>query len=185
MEDREIVELYFQRSEDAIAETDKKYRSYCYSISKGILDNDEDVKETVNDTYLKAWNTIPPNNPPRLSTYLGMICRQLSLNRYKEKSRKKRGGGVVELALDELAYCIPSHREGEIVDRMHLASLLNAFLEELPKKTRMIFIRRYWYMDTVGQIASAFHMSESGVKLTLYRARQRLKNYLKKEGIDV
>lgn len=185
MDDKKIIELYFKRSEDAISETERKYGKYCYSIARRIVSNDEDAKEIVNDTYLKAWNTIPPNKPDPLSTYLGMICRQTALNRYKETTRKKRGGRAIDVALDELIDCIPSERENEIVDRMLIAKLLNSFLESLPKKTRMIFIRRYWYMDAVSQIADTFAMSESGVKMTLFRARLKLKKYLKREGIDI
>ncbi|MBQ9745111.1 MAG: sigma-70 family RNA polymerase sigma factor [Clostridia bacterium] len=185
MEDNEIVKLYFDRSEDAIKETDQKYRNYCYSISKHILENDEDVKEIINDTYLKLWQTIPPNEPDALSSYIGMICRQLSLNRYKEKHRKKRGGGNVDLALDELIECIPSSRDKEIVDRMHMASLLNRFLESLPKKNRIIFIKRYWYLHPVSQIARSQSISESGVKIILFRTRKKLKKFLTEEGIDV
>ena len=185
MEDLEIVALFLDRSENAIKEADLKYGRYCYSIANRILNNEEDAKEVVNDTYLKAWNTIPPNEPDPLSAYLGMISRQTAINKYKERNREKRGGGLVNKALDELAYCIPESRECDIVDKMFLGKVMNAFLDALPKKTRMIFMRRYWYMDSIFQIASSFNMSESSVKMTLLRTRSKLKKYLKEEGIDV
>ena len=185
MEDREIVDLYFKRSESAIEETDKKYGRHCYCIANRILNDEEDAKEIVNDTYLKAWNTIPPNKPTSLYSYLGMLARQLSLNKYKEKTRKKRGGNAVDIAIYELENILASESASDIMDKKHLGSVLNRFLGELPKKSRMIFIRRYWYMDSISTISKTFAISEANVKITLFRLRQRLKKYLKKEGIDV
>ena len=185
MEDREIVELYFKRSEKAIEESEKKYGMFCYCIAKRILNDEEDAKELVNDTYLKAWNTIPPNKPNSLYSYLGMLCRQLSLNKYKEKTRKKRGGSTVDITIYELENCLASESASDIFDKKYLGSILNGFLEELPQKSRMIFIRRYWYMDSISAISKTFAMSEANVKITLFRLRQRLKKYLKNEGIDV
>ncbi len=185
MDDREIVELYFKRSEKAIEESDKKYGMHCYCIANRILNDEEDAKEIVNDTYLKAWNTIPPNKPSSLYSYLGMLCRQLSLNKYKEKTRKKRGGHTVDIAIYELENCLASESVSDIWDKKYLGSILNRFLEELPKRNRMIFIRRYWYMDSISTISKSFAVSEASVKIILFRTRQRLKKYLKKEGIDV
>jgi len=181
MEDIEIVDLFFKRSEEAIKESDKKYGKYCYTIANRILNNDEDAKEVVNDTYLKAWNTIPPNKPDPLSTYLGMISRQTAINRYKERTRNKRGGGLFTVALDELAYCITDGRENDIVDKMFLGNVMNNFLNTLSKKSRMAFMRRYWYFDSISEIAKKLEISESGVKMTLHRTRSKLKKYLKEE----
>jgi len=185
MEDREIVELFFKRSEKAIEESDKKYGRHCLCIANRILNNEEDAKEIVNDTYLKAWNTIPPNKPSSLYSYLGMLARQLSLNKYKEKTRKKRGGYTVDIAIYELENHLASESVTDNLDKRYLGSVLNRFLEGLPKKSRMIFIRRYWYMDSISEISRTFAMSEASVKITLFRLRQNLKKYLKKEGIDV
>ena len=185
MDDREIVALFFDRSETAIREADLKYGKYCYSIANRILDNEEDAKEVVNDTYLKAWNTIPPNNPEKLSVYLGMISRQTAINRYKAKKRDKRGGGRMEMVLDELTFCLHDKNEHDMVDRIHLGNVLNNFFAEISKKNRVIFLRRYWYMDSIENIARIMGMTKSGVKMSLLRSRAKLKKFLKEEGIDV
>ena len=182
MEDKQIVELYWERSETAISETEKKYGRYCHYIAYQILANDEDAKEVVNDTYLKAWNTIPPQRPDPLKPYVGTISRQLALNVYKEQHRQKRGGQV-PLALEELSECIPDTDSGEdIGESVALADALSRFLWSLPQRTRNIFVRRYFYMSSAAEIAADFSMKESNVTMHLLRTRKKLEQFLKKEG---
>ncbi len=186
MTDEMIVALYLQRSEDAIRETDAAYGRYLHYISFGILRDDEDAKETVNDTYLKAWNAIPPQHPNPLKTFLASITRRLSINRYEFKTAQKRGGGQYELALEELAECIPDrHAETDVTDSIVLRDTLNRFLRELSATERHVFIRRYWHMHTIAEIAHDFGMSQSKVKSMLMRTRQKLKARLDKEGFAV
>lgn len=185
MEDKQIVDLYFERSESAITETEKKYGRYCHYIAYRILGNDEDAKEIVNDTYLKAWNTIPPNRPGRLKPYVGMLCRQLSLDRYEKYHTQKRGGQVM-LILDELAECIPdSDSRADIGESIDLKDALNKFVRSLPDKTQKVFVRRYWYSSSIAEIAEAYGMKESSVTVLLLRTRKKLKEFLCKEGFDV
>jgi len=185
MEDKQIVDLYFARSEAAISETDKKYGRYCRSIAYRILEDDEDAGEIVNDTYLKAWNTIPPNRPEPLKPYLGMLSRQLSLDRYEAYHAQKRNGQV-SLILDELAQCIPDQNShADIGESIALKSALNKFVWSLPDKTQTVFVRRYWYSCSIAEIAYACRMRESSVTVLLYRTRKKLKQFLHKEGFDV
>lgn len=185
MDDKQIVELYFARAESAVAETEKKYGRYCHYIAYGILGNDEDAKEIVNDTYLKAWNTIPPNRPEALKPYVGMLCRQLSLDRY-EKHRAKKRGGQTALVLEELAECIPAGDGSEDVgESVALRDALNRFVTALPERTRKVFLRRYWYAGSVAEIASEYGMKESNVTVLLLRTRKKLKAFLQKEGFFV
>lgn len=185
MEDKQIVELYWARSETAISETEKKYGRYCHYIAYQILCNDEDAKEIVNDTYLKTWNTVPPQRPEPLKPYVGMISRQLSLNRYETQSTQKRGGQV-PLVLDELSECIPDNGSStDIGESVALSDALNRFLWALPERTRNIFVRRYFYMSTIAEIAKDFSMKESNVTMHLLRTRRKLAQFLKKEGFDL
>lgn len=185
MEDKQIVDLFFERSESAITETEKKYGRYCHYIAYRILENDEDAKEIVNDTYLKTWNTVPPNRPDPLKPYVGMISRQLSLDRYEEYHTQKRGGQVM-LVLDELAECIPDNDSGEdIGESVALRDALNKFVWSLPNKTQNVFVRRYWYSSSVAEIAEEYGMKESTVTVLLLRTRKKLKEFLHKEGFDV
>lgn len=181
MTDEKIVELYWQRSENAIEETDKAYGRYFHYIAYGILHDDEDAKETVNDTYLKAWQIIPPQRPNPLKSFLGRITRQLSINRLESASAQKRGGGQYTLALEELGECIPADGE-DLGDLTALRDCINRFLRSLPGQQRRIFIRRYWHTHSVSQIASDLHISESKVKTSLMRSREKLKRLLEKEG---
>ena len=184
MEDSKIIDLYFERNEAAITETDQKYGAYCRSIAWNILQNHEDSEECVNDTWLNAWNSIPPQQPERLSTYLGKITRNLSLNRYKQLNTQKRGGGQVELALSELENCVPSQTGMEqIADEMELVAALEKFLLSYPKTERNIFLGRYWYLYSIPELAAAYRMSESKIASLLYRMRNRLKLHLQKEEI--
>ena len=183
MEDKEIVDLYWERSERAITETDKKYGRYCHYIAYQILSDNEDAEEIVNDTYLKTWNTVPPNRPDPLKGYVGMISNQLALDRYDQKTAEKRGGGQVPVFLHELAECIPDNDDGaEIGKSIALRDALNRFLKSLPPKTRTIFVRRYWYVTPVAEIAHEFGMKESAVAMLMLRTRLKLKDFLGKEG---
>ena len=185
MEDKQIVELYWARSETAISETEKKYGRYCHYIAYQILCNDEDAKEVVNDTYLKTWNTIPPGRPDPLKPYVGTISRQLALDEYKEQHAQKRGGQV-PLVLDELSECIPDNDGGvDIGESVALSDALTRFIWALPQRTRNIFVRRYFYMSTITEIAKDFSMKESNVTMHLLRTRKKLEQFLKKEGFDL
>ena len=186
MDDNQIIDLYWARSENAISETADKYGKYCHYIAYNILFNDEDSEECVNDTYLKAWGVIPPQRPNRLSTFLGKITRNLALDRYKYNSREKRGNGQMPLVLDEIAECVSAADNTEhIIDDMVLLDCFNRFLAALPTETCNIFMRRYWFLSSIKEIAADFSISESKVKMTLLRARNELKQLLMKEGIEL
>ena len=186
MKDNEIIDLYWKRDEAAIHATADTYGNYCYSIAYNILYNNEDAEECVNDTWMNAWKSIPPHRPNRLSTYLGKITRNLSLNRYKLLTTQKRGMGQVELALSELEECVPSQTDlDQITDEMVLVSAIEAFLFAQPRTERNIFIVRYWYLYSIRDLAVAYHMSESKVASLLYRMRMKLKLHLEKEGISL
>ncbi len=184
MEDRQIVDLYWARSEKAISETAGKYGRYCYSIAYNILNNNEDSEECVNDTYMSAWNAMPDQRPNRLSAFLGRITRNLSLKRLEKRSAEKRGAGQVPLALDELQECVPAaDSTDQIIDDIALADILNRFLASLSPEKRIIFMRRYWYFSPITEIATVFSISESKVKTSLFRSRNKLKLLLEKEGV--
>ena len=186
MEEKEIIDLYWARSENAIRETAKKYGAFCHSIAFNILANHQDSEECVNDTYLHTWNAIPPRRPSKFGAFLGKITRNLALNKYAMYSAQKRGGGQVMLAVEELAECLPDPNtvERQIEDR-ELAELLNHFLAGLPGEARKIFLRRYWKLDSVKTIAMDCGMTESKVKMSLMRTRGKLRSYLEQEGIDL
>lgn len=186
MDDSKIIELYMDRSEQAISETAKKYGRYCHYIAYTILRNDEDSEECVNDTYLRTWDSIPPKCPSKLQTFLGKITRNLSLNKWEKFSAEKRGAGQISLVLDELTECIP-HEENvdHITEDMVIRDTINRFLDHLPSETRKIFVRRYWYMSPVKEIAHEYGLSESKVTVTLFRSREKLKYILEKEGIKL
>lgn len=186
MKDSEIIDLYWARSEAAIAETKKAYDSYCHAISYNILCNHEDAEECVNDTYWKAWRSIPPQRPARLSAFLGKITRNLSLDRYRSLNRQKRGTGQVELVLEELSDCIasPEDVEQQIEEKL-LMKCINDFLYQLPEQKRNIFIRRYWYLYSIAELADQFEMSENKVSLLLLRMRKSLRSHLDQEGVTL
>lgn len=184
MDDRQILELYQERSEAAISETAKKYGAYCHSIAYYILYNEEDTEECVNDTYLKAWEVIPPQYPNKLSAFLGKITRNLALDKYRYYSREKRNNGQTALVLEELSDCVPATTSTEqVMEDKFLVETLNCFLAELSAEKRKMFLRRYWYLSSIQEIAVDFAVSESKVKMTLLRLRSKLKQILEKEGI--
>lgn len=186
MDDKQIVDLYWERSETAISETAKKYGRYCHYIAFNILYNDEDSEECVNDTYLNAWNSMPTNRPSVLKTFLGKLTRNLSLNKYKQLTAEKRGRGQMPLVIDELYECLPAVGNTEnVVDDMVLAEVLNRFLASLKAEQRRIFMRRYWYLSPVKEIAEDYSIGESKVKMSLLRSRGELKSLLEKEGISI
>jgi len=186
MEDTKIVELYWKRSEDAILETSKKYSRYCISISFNILQNNEDAEECTNETYFRAWNTIPPKRPDYLAAFLGRITRNLSLDIYRKYSAKKRGLCQRELVLSELDEIIDSSQSIEQeLGEIELIDAINNFLNSLPSQKRIIFVQRYWYLLPVKSIAEYLDLSESQVRVTLYRTRLMMKTYLDRRGIVI
>lgn len=183
MDDKAIVELYFARSEKAISETAIKYGGYCYSIANNILSNKEDSEESVNDTYLAAWNNMPPRQPSILATFLGKITRYISLDRWKSRSAYKRGGGEVTLALEELDEFLSSGESTEqTFEKKELLRSINRFLDNLPETERNLFVCRYWYLDPVQQIADRYGFTLSKTASMLRRTREKLCKQLKKEG---
>lgn len=184
MKDHEIIDLYWKRLENAISATAEKYGKYCHSISYNILHSREDAEECVNDTWLGAWKSMPPQRPECLSAYLGKITRNLSLNRFKQYNAQKRGLGQTELVLSELEDCIPARTDVEqAVEEMILVKSINRFLWEQPEQKRNLFIRRYWYLSPIREIAENYGMSESKVSSLLFRMRNKLREHLEKDGI--
>lgn len=184
MEDQKIVELLEARDEKALEACKQKYDRFCFRIAHRILGSKEDAEEIVNDTYLKTWNTIPPQKPQSIKAYLGMLTRQGALNRVEHRNTEKRGGGQVEVALSELEECLAG--EGaDLADQMLLRDALNRFLRDLPQRTRTVMIQRYWYLCSVEEIARSCGMSEGSVKVTLHRTREKLREFLEKEGLFV
>ena len=182
MEDQGIVALFFERSEQAIVETDKKYGGYCYSIAYNILSSREDSEESVNDTYLTAWNTIPPRKPNLLNAFLGKITRHISIDRWRKRSAQKRGGKEMILALDELNECVGSQGLEAEISRRELTRSLNDFLAALPETERNVFLSRYWYLDSIEAITKITGFSRSKVTSMLHRTRGKLRKRLSEEG---
>lgn len=186
MLDTAIIDLYWSRSEDAIAETEKKYGRYCRTIAWNILRDWQDCEECVSDTYFNAWKAMPPQRPNRLAVFLGKITRNLALDRYKANTARKRGSGQVALALEELRDCLPAPVPTEqIVDDITLTETLKRFLADLKPEARRVFLRRYWYASSIGEIARDYGWTESRVKMSLLRSREKLKARLEEEGITL
>ena len=186
MDDDKIIELYFERNESAIDETRIKYGSYLCSIAYRILNDTEDTKECENDTYLSAWNTMPPKHPDLLKGYLGMLCRSNSLDKWRKNNAAKRSAGETLISLSELEECVPDNKSvEEQLDEKELAEIISYFLRKLPEVECSIFLYRYWYLASVSEICEKFGMSQSRIKTTLYRTRLKLKEYLFREGIFV
>ena len=181
MEDQLIIDLFFQRSEQAIEETDKKYGGYCYSIAYNILSNREDSEESVSDTYLAAWNTIPPRRPNFLNAFLAKMTRHISIDRWRKRSAKKRGGGEIVLALEELEDCVDGHNVETELAKKELTRI-NAFLSSLPETERNVFLCRYWYLDSIQTISEVSGFSQSKVTSMLHRLRGKLRKKLSEEG---
>ena len=184
MEDAKIIELFFQRNEQAVKETDAAYGRKLYVLSNNILNNREDAEESVSDTYMETWNSIPPKRPKYFYAFLASICRNMSFNRLDWRLAAKRNAEVVALT-QELEMCVPDSRQDGEMDRRELRRVLESFLDSLSKESRLIFLRRYLYVDTVAEIAARYGISESKVKTQLHRTRVKLHTHLKKEGIYV
>lgn len=186
MEDKTILDLYFARDELAITETDRKYGGYCFSLANSILNDRQDAEETVSDTYLKVWDTIPPKRPNVLKLFLAKITRNLAFSRWRKYTAEKRGGGEMELVLEELAGCLAA--PGSVEDRMNgqeLAKTIRTFLDTLPVREQDIFLRRYFFVEESETIARRYGMKPATVLRTLSRTRQKLKHYLTQEGYAV
>ncbi len=186
MEDEAIIKLYFARDERAVQETDKKYGGYCFSLANGILHNDQDAEETVSDTYLKAWQAIPPKKPQVLKLFLAKITRNLAFTRWRRYTADKRGGGEMALVLEELEGCIAA--SGAVDDKLNARELvltIRSFLNTLPPREQDIFLRRYFFVEESEVIAKRYGMKKATVQRTLSRTREKLKTYLTKEGYAV
>lgn len=186
MDDNKIIDLYWARSQQAISESEQKYGPYCRTVSRNILDRAEDVEECVNDTWLRAWNAMPPQRPNALQAFFGKLVRNLSLDRWRSLRAAKRGGSQVELALEELEDCLSDRtRVEDAVDASETAAVISRFLRGLSDTDRRLFVRRYWHLDSIYALTQRFGMSEAQVKSRLHRIRQRLKMQLEREGIAV
>lgn len=186
MDDNDIIQLYWNRNNHAIRVTSEKYGHYCKSIAKNILNNEEDAEECVNDTYLNAWNSMPEHWPEQLATFLGKITRNLSFNKYKHDHAEKRGGGEITLVLEELADCVSDTDNVEqMFERQELVKAINSFVRNLSPEKRNIFVRRYWYADSVSKIAKDYGMSQGSISKKLERTRKQLKAYLTERGFKL
>lgn len=184
MTDHQIIELYWARSEDAIKQTDIVYGRKLHNLAHRIVQNFEDAQECVSDTYFKTWDTIPPQRPSYFFAYLAKICRNFALGVLDWKSATKRNGEVVALSA-EMEACIPDPQHERKLEGEELGEVLNRFLESLSVDNRIIFLRRYWYLDTIAEIADRYGMTQSKVKTQLHRTRAKLHSFLEKEGIRV
>lgn len=183
MEDSQIVELYWQRNRQAIAYSEEKYGAYCFAVARGILDSEEDAEECVNDTWLHAWNAMPPHRPKVLRMFLAKITRSAAFNLFRKNSAEKRGGGETVLVLEELAECIAGceNVEDEVITE-ELGEKINAFVRSLPEREGDIFIRRYFFTESVSEIAAGYSISANHTAVILSRVRKKLKKQLVKEG---
>lgn len=183
MDDEAILTLYFARNQEAIQETERKYGAYCRRISQQILGSREDAEECVNDTWLQAWNKIPPQRPQSFQAFLGCIARNLSLDRWDRRQAKKRGGGQTKVLLSELEACLPSPDVLERrLEEQELGRILSRWLFQQPEKNRVAFVRRYWYADSLAETAARIGCTTGAAKSLLHRMRHNLRNYLVKEG---
>ena len=186
MTDNEIIELYQARSETAIAESAAKYGAYCFIVADNILNNKEDSGECVNDTWLYTWNVIPPKCPDILRLFFAKITRNLSIDKLRKRTSKKRGEGELALALEELEECVPDKGSvEETLDEKHLSIVIDEFLRTIPQRDRQFFLRRYFFTEAVSKIAARFKVSENVVSVSLHRPRAKLKLHLEKEGFIV
>lgn len=183
MEDSRIIELYFKRSETAISESRTKYGKQCHMVAYNILRSNEDSEECVNDTWFRAWNTIPPSKPNKLSVFLSRITRNLAIDKYRRQHREKRGGGEIAVCLDELAECVGYQQT--FPEGLSLTETLKNFLVEQPPQSKEIFLLRYWYIFSVKAISERLNLSEGAVKMSLHRTRTALRLYLENEGFDI
>lgn len=184
LDDLQIVDLYWRRDPDAISQSLQKYGAYCFRVAKNILSSREDAEECVNDTWMRAWNSMPENRPAYLGSFLGTITRRLACSRLRRDTAQKRGGGQIPLVLEELEQCLPAVPGADrAVEARELERAINSFLHTLPARECSIFLRRYWYAESIEGIARRYDIRQNTVKSSLYRSRQKLKNYLEKEGV--
>lgn len=184
MEDEKIIELYFERNESAISETAEKYGNYLYKIAFNILSDNEDSEESVNDTYMSAWNTIPPEKPNIFSAFLSKITRYISFNRYRAGKAEKRGGGEITAAFEEIEECVPDKSNiYDEIETKELAEIISDYLKKLPETERKIFVCRYYYLDSLSDISKQFGFSQSKVASMLHRTRKKILSNLEKEGV--
>lgn len=184
MNDATIIELFWARNEDAIRETNAAYGRKLFTLADKILHNREDAEESVSDTYMKTWETIPPNRPSYFYAFIASICRHLSFHKVDWKMAAKRNAEIVTLT-QEMELCIPDTSLDRKLEGRELGERMNVFLESLPKETRLIFLRRYWHLDTIAEIAARFGITESKVKMQLSRTRAKLRTYLREAGVQV
>ena len=184
MEDAKIIDLYFARNEDAICQTDVAYGRKLFLLAQRILNDEQDSEESVSDTYMKTWETIPPNRPTYFYAYLAKLCRFFALGKLDWKMAAKRKAEVVPLT-EEMELCIPDQKREAEMTAKEIGRAMNAFLENLSQESRVIFLRRYWFCDTIAEIAGRYGISESKVKMRLLRTRNQLADFLNKEGITV
>lgn len=186
MDDKEIVEMYLARSELAVTATSEKYGNYLGRIARNILEHEEDAEECVNDAYLKAWRSIPPNHPHNFAAYLGRITRNIALDLLRKSGRLKRGGSTVDAVLEEIKDLATEDAGPESeLDSQYTMRLINEYLSRQPKEKRIIFVRRYWYMDPLRDIALAQGVTEGKIKSVLHRMRTELKKFLEKGDVDL
>ena len=186
LSDSAIVELYWARDEAAIKHTDLKYRNYLLRVAYNILTDAQDSEECLNDTYRGAWDSMPPHRPSILSTFLGKITRNLSFNRYKHNTADKRGGGEANVVIDEIAEFVSDTDSVELeFDRKEFIRAIDDFLDSLPTEKKSIFVCRYWYFDSISDIANRCGMTENNVSVTLNRLRLKLHNYLLERGFEL
>lgn len=183
MEDREIVAMYWARNPDAIAATQEKYGIFCYQLAWRVLSQGEDAQECVNDTYLAAWNAMPPHRPQVLSMFLVKLLRRIAINRLKHNLTQKQGGGAVPMPLEELSECLAGcdSPENQVVAR-ELSQTIRRFVKGLPPREQSLFVRRYFFTETLEQIAADYAMTQNHVAVMLHRTRRKLKAYLIQEG---
>ena len=184
MDDSKIIELFFLRNEDAIRYTQDAYGLRLFVLADNIVRNDQDAEESVNDTYMKAWDSIPPQKPIRFFAYLARICRNFALDKLDWKKAAKRNAEVISLT-QEMESCIPDRVHDREMEAKELGQILDAFLRTLTEENQLVFLRRYWFADSVGEIAARYHISENAVSMRLNRTRAKLRTYLAKEGIRV
>ena len=184
MDDLNIIELYFARDEQAIKETDAKYGKLCHSIAYNILNNNEDSEECVNDTYIGVWNAIPPTRPNNFMAFLCKITRNISLKRIEAMARQKRSQATI-VSLEELVEILPDESIGENISNDNLTELISDFLRKEKADVRNVFIRKYYFFDSIGDIAKRYDFTESKVKNMLHHTRTKLKDFLIKEGIEI
>lgn len=186
MEDEKIVSLYWERSEDAIRETEIKYDRYLFKIAQNILNDREDSRESVSDTYLAAWNSMPPHRPGVLSAYLAKLTRRISIDRFRYRTRQKREASEYTISLSELSECVSGDNSAEeIVNAKLLADCIGIYLRTQSDEARTAFLGRYYFLDSVREVATYCGISESKCKTLLHRTRVGLKEYLRKEGFDL